>query len=55
MSNEESKIPLSREGFAVLRRSMEHLTIDELIAQLESEDLQTRFIAEMTLRDKTST
>ncbi len=50
-----SSNPLSRERFAALRRRYEHLSIDELIDLLSSEDLQTRFFAEMTLRDKTST
>jgi hypothetical protein len=31
------------------------LSIDELIARLESSDLKTRFLAEMCLRDATST
>ncbi len=34
---------------------MQTETIDELIRLLSSDDLPTRFLAEMCLRDKTST
>lgn len=33
---------------------MSESSIDELVEKLSSEDLQTRFFAEMCLRDKTS-
>ncbi|HEX8197311.1 MAG TPA: hypothetical protein VF571_14050 [Pyrinomonadaceae bacterium] len=41
------------EEFARKRRSMAENSIDELIDLLESRDLQTRFFAEMCLRDAT--
>lgn len=48
------KPSLSRARFVSLRNSFAALTIDELIEKLSSANLQTRFFAEMTLRDKTS-
>ena len=45
---------LSRKEFAELRRKMAENSIDELVNLLSSEDLQTRFLAEMCLRDATS-
>ena len=45
----------SREEFAAERARTARLAIPELIALLESEDLRTRFIAEMCLRDATDT
>lgn len=41
--------------FAERRREMAENSIDELIDLLESADLQTRFFAEMCLRDAAST
>ncbi|MBF5042263.1 MULTISPECIES: hypothetical protein [Myxococcaceae] len=41
--------------FAHDRAALGARTIPELIALLESEDLRTRFLAEMVLRDATST
>ena len=38
-----------------MRRAFAEKTIDELVELLSSEDLQTRFFAEMCLRDATST
>lgn len=46
---------MKREEFAALRREMLEHSIDELIEQLSSEDLQTRFFAEMCLRNATNT
>jgi hypothetical protein len=46
---------MKRTEFAARRREMAQNSIDELINLLESEDLQTRFFAEMCLRDATST
>lgn len=45
---------MNRREYAVLRKSFAEKTIDELIDLLASEDLQTRFFAEMCLRDATS-
>jgi hypothetical protein len=41
--------------FAAERARTSRLGVPELIALLESEDLRTRFIAEMCLRDATDT
>jgi hypothetical protein len=41
--------------FAREREAMARHTIPQLIELLESEDLRTRFLAEMVLRDATST
>ena len=46
---------MRRTEFAAARARMSRLSIDELIGLLESEDLRTRFIAEMCLRDATDT
>lgn len=43
---------MSRERFALLRAKMFELRVCELIDLLAAEDLQTRFLAEMCLRDK---
>ncbi|HEX8652391.1 MAG TPA: hypothetical protein VF708_16370 [Pyrinomonadaceae bacterium] len=43
------------EDFSAARRRMAQLSIPELIELLASDDLQTRFLAEMCLRDATST
>ena len=45
---------MKQEEFARKRREMAENSIDELIDLLESRDLQTRFFAEMCLRDATS-
>jgi hypothetical protein len=44
-----------REEFAAERARMSRRNIPELIGLLASEDLRTRFIAEMCLRDATNT
>ncbi len=44
---------MKREQFAELRRQMAQKSIDELVELLSAEDLQTRFLAEMCLRDAT--
>ena len=46
---------LSREEFAAERARTASRSIPGLIELLESEDLRTRFIAEMCLRDATNT
>ena len=46
---------MKRKEFAERRRKMAENSIDELLELLSSEDLQTRFLAEMCLRDATST
>lgn len=46
---------MKREEFAERRGEMSKKSIEELIELLRSEDLQTRFFAEMCLRDATST
>ncbi|HEY0047844.1 MAG TPA: hypothetical protein VGB68_01060 [Pyrinomonadaceae bacterium] len=46
---------MNRKEFAERRREMARNSIDELIDLLSSEDLRTRFFAEMCLRDATST
>ncbi|HEX8370020.1 MAG TPA: hypothetical protein VF604_15845 [Pyrinomonadaceae bacterium] len=46
---------MNRKEFAERRRATARNSIDELIDLLSSEDLQTRFFAEMCLRDATST
>jgi len=46
---------MNREKFVELRRAMAQKSIEEFIDLLESEDLQTRFFAEMCLRDATDT
>lgn len=45
----------SREEFAAERAQMSRRHIPELIELLASEDLRSRFIAEMCLRDATNT
>ena len=54
-SFEKSLPRLSREEFAAERARMMRHSIPELIEMLESEDLRTRFVAEMCLRDATNT
>lgn len=46
---------MNRKEFIEKRREMSQKSIEELIETLSSEDLQTRFFAEMCLRDATST
>ncbi|HVG34829.1 MAG TPA: hypothetical protein VM911_17295 [Pyrinomonadaceae bacterium] len=46
---------MRREKFAAARAALATHSIPELIELLASSDLQTRFIAEMCLRDATST
>ena len=46
---------MTRTEFAVERVRTARRAIPELIELLESEDLRTRFIAEMCLRDATNT
>jgi len=46
---------MNRKEFAERRREMARNSIDELIDLLSSDDLPTRFFAEMCLRDATST
>lgn len=45
---------MNRKEYAALRKAFAEKTIDELVELLASEDLQTRFFAEMCLRDATS-
>jgi hypothetical protein len=46
---------MKRTDFTRKRREMALKSIEELIELLQSEDLQTRFFAEMCLRDATGT
>jgi len=46
---------MDRKTFVELRRKMADNSIDELLNLLSSNDLQVRFLAEMCLRDATST
>ena len=46
---------MTRAEFAAERARQRRLSIPELIELLDSEDLRTRFIAEMCLRDATDT
>jgi hypothetical protein len=46
---------MRHEDFSAARRRTAQLPIPELIELLASDDLQTRFLAEMCLRDATST
>ena len=50
-----SLIIMNRREYAEKRRAMARKSIEELIEALTGEDLQTRFLAEMCLRDATST
>lgn len=45
---------MNRQDFVEKRRQMAEHSIDELIDLLKSANLQTRFFAEMCLRDATS-
>jgi hypothetical protein len=46
---------MKRQEYAAARAEMARRTIDELLELLASEDLPTRFLAEMCLRDATNT
>lgn len=46
---------MNRREFAEKRRAAAENSIDQLIDLLSSDDLQTRFFAEMCLRDATNT
>ena len=46
---------MNRTEFAAKRREMAEHSIDELLDLLASDELETRFLAEMCLRDATST
>jgi hypothetical protein len=46
---------MNRREFAEKRQAMAENSIDLLIDLLSSDDLQTRFFAEMCLRDATNT
>jgi hypothetical protein len=46
---------MNREDFAAARKRLAQASIPELIELLSSDQLQTRFLAEMCLRDATST
>lgn len=46
---------MNREEFKKIRKIFAEKTIDELVELLSSGELQTRFFAEMCLRDATST
>ncbi|HEY0658159.1 MAG TPA: hypothetical protein VGD05_06780 [Pyrinomonadaceae bacterium] len=46
---------MRRKDFIEKRGEMANKSIEELIETLSSDDLQTRFFAEMCLRDATST
>jgi hypothetical protein len=46
---------MQREEFIERRRKMSQNSIEKLIELLSNDDLQTRFFAEMCLRDATNT
>jgi hypothetical protein len=46
---------MDRKEFREKRRKLSQLAVSELIDLLSSDDLDTRFLAEMCLRDATST
>jgi hypothetical protein len=46
---------MRREEYAAARERLTRLSIPELIDLLSSDDLRTRFLAEMCLRDAAST
>ncbi|MBA2619805.1 MAG: hypothetical protein H0U87_01245 [Acidobacteria bacterium] len=46
---------MDKREFAEKRRAMAEKSIEEFVELLESSDLQTRFFAEMCLRDATGT
>ena len=45
---------MNRQEFTEKRRKMAQKSIEELIETLSADDLETRFFAEMCLRDATS-
>lgn len=49
------RLSMRREEFAARRAMLMERSTPELIELLASEQLQTRFLAEMCLRDRTST
>ncbi|HEX8475652.1 MAG TPA: hypothetical protein VF666_16635 [Pyrinomonadaceae bacterium] len=51
----KSQKQLRRSSFAAERALMARHSIPELIELLRSDDLRTRFLAEMCLRDATNT
>jgi hypothetical protein len=46
---------VNRDDFAEMRRAFAEKPVEELIRLLESDELRTRFLAEMCLRDATGT
>ena len=46
---------MKRDEFAELRKAFAEKPVEELIRLLESDELRTRFLAEMCLRDATGT
>ncbi len=46
---------MKRDEFVLKRNLISEKTIDELVELLSAKDFQTRFFAEMCLRDATST
>ena len=46
---------MNRDDFAEMRRAFAEKPVEELIRLLESDELRTRFLAEMCLRDATGT
>lgn len=46
---------MKREEFKARREEMARRSVDELIELLADDDLRTRFLAEMCLRDATNT
>jgi len=54
-NNYLSQDEMDKNRFKALRREFGDRSIPELIDLLSSEDLRTRFFAEMCLRDATST
>jgi hypothetical protein len=46
---------MKKEEFSQKRKSFNQKSIDELLDLLKSQDLQTRFFAEMALRDLSGT
>ena len=46
---------MTKEEFVERRKQFSAKSVDELLKLLESDDLATRFLAEMSLRDATGT
>lgn len=46
---------MKKQEYSEIRKEFSQLSIDELLPLLESDVLRVRFIAEMCLRDATST